>query len=428
MATYCIGDLHGQYELFHGLLQKINFDPTSDQLYILGDTIDGHYGGIKIIDYLMNHTNSCTLIMGNHEHYFLYMEQAYDAVMLNPAVKEAMIAAVEVYSENLFSLISNIFERKLHAKSRDAFYEQAAIKKWLAKGDFRVRSKLLRIMIDLAERCNFNKELYKHAKSILSSLSGHFRTKAFVKELLEQTTECYISIKNYLKNCPDTITLNFAGTNYCLMHSKYSTIPLAWKFEMPGATTTNITYIFGHEPTPLLHRKIQGGYNSFPYSYRNIYSWIDTNNNRFFNLDLSSNPIVALKLDDMSEYYVGNPSNRKSASKWEVPKDIVAPPSFEYHYVDYARIGSHTFHNTAFITKRNRCYEFLIGISAHSNTIYYARINWFDFIHEFSITDWFSNHSEDEIIKKVHEDFEKQLKSSETEPIGKWLQVISTEE
>ena len=39
MATYVIADIHGEYNMFLELLDKIGLKPT-DTLYILGDVID----------------------------------------------------------------------------------------------------------------------------------------------------------------------------------------------------------------------------------------------------------------------------------------------------------------------------------------------------------------------------------------------------
>lgn len=39
MATYVISDIHGEYELFIKLLEKIRFT-SADTLYVLGDVID----------------------------------------------------------------------------------------------------------------------------------------------------------------------------------------------------------------------------------------------------------------------------------------------------------------------------------------------------------------------------------------------------
>ncbi|HCK94527.1 MAG TPA: diadenosine tetraphosphatase, partial [Gammaproteobacteria bacterium] len=43
MATYIIGDLQGCFSSFMSLLQKIQFDPSRDQVWIAGDLINrGH--------------------------------------------------------------------------------------------------------------------------------------------------------------------------------------------------------------------------------------------------------------------------------------------------------------------------------------------------------------------------------------------------
>ena len=69
MATYVCSDIHGQYDLFMKLLEKINFS-SADSLYILGDMIDKGDKSIALIDYIKNqHNIHC--ILDNHEYFFL---------------------------------------------------------------------------------------------------------------------------------------------------------------------------------------------------------------------------------------------------------------------------------------------------------------------------------------------------------------------
>ena len=44
----------------------------------------------------------------------------------------------------------------------------------------------------------------------------------------------------------------------------------------------------------------------FDFNYRKVFSYIDIHNNRYYNLDTGSDPIVALKLDNFNEYYVAS--------------------------------------------------------------------------------------------------------------------------
>lgn len=65
MATYVIADIHGEYELFLELLDKIRLKET-DALYILGDTIDRGPHPMKVLQKLMAMPNA-VCIAGNHE-------------------------------------------------------------------------------------------------------------------------------------------------------------------------------------------------------------------------------------------------------------------------------------------------------------------------------------------------------------------------
>lgn len=65
MATFVMGDIHGEYVQLLDLLQKMNFC-EKDDLYILGDVVDRGPNPIKAIQYLMTLPN-CTCIAGNHE-------------------------------------------------------------------------------------------------------------------------------------------------------------------------------------------------------------------------------------------------------------------------------------------------------------------------------------------------------------------------
>lgn len=62
---YVISDLHGCYEKYLKMLEKISFS-SNDTLYILGDVVDRGDGGIKILQDMMKKRNIIP-IMGNHE-------------------------------------------------------------------------------------------------------------------------------------------------------------------------------------------------------------------------------------------------------------------------------------------------------------------------------------------------------------------------
>lgn len=65
MATYVMGDIHGEYGAFMDLLEQIQLKET-DTLYVLGDILDRGSHPIKVLLKLMEMPNVICLV-GNHE-------------------------------------------------------------------------------------------------------------------------------------------------------------------------------------------------------------------------------------------------------------------------------------------------------------------------------------------------------------------------
>ena len=66
---YFVSDIHGEYDLFLKLLDKLRFS-DSDTMYVLGDIIDKGSSSIKLVDYIRRKPN-IKAILGNHEFMFL---------------------------------------------------------------------------------------------------------------------------------------------------------------------------------------------------------------------------------------------------------------------------------------------------------------------------------------------------------------------
>ena len=64
--TYAVSDIHGCYDKYTRLLEKINFS-DEDTLYVLGDTVDRGPDGIKILLDMFERKNVIPL-RGNHDH------------------------------------------------------------------------------------------------------------------------------------------------------------------------------------------------------------------------------------------------------------------------------------------------------------------------------------------------------------------------
>lgn len=64
---YVTSDIHGEYDLFIKLLDKIKFNHEEDAIYILGDVVDRGNGSIKTLQYIEQNKDKMILIKGNHE-------------------------------------------------------------------------------------------------------------------------------------------------------------------------------------------------------------------------------------------------------------------------------------------------------------------------------------------------------------------------
>ncbi len=73
---YVISDIHGCYEEFMELLEKISFS-EQDELFILGDVLDRGPEPIKTMQEIMGRKN-VTFLLGNHEYMFAMMLQLLD--------------------------------------------------------------------------------------------------------------------------------------------------------------------------------------------------------------------------------------------------------------------------------------------------------------------------------------------------------------
>lgn len=74
---YCISDIHGYYDLFCRLLDKIKFG-SGDKLYVLGDIVDKGRDSVRLAKLLFSMPN-VHCIAGNHEYDFL---KYYRALMM----------------------------------------------------------------------------------------------------------------------------------------------------------------------------------------------------------------------------------------------------------------------------------------------------------------------------------------------------------
>ncbi len=89
---YCVSDIHGYYDLFCRLLDKIKFG-GGDKLFVLGDIIDKGPNSIRLAKLLFSMPNVCC-IAGNHEYDFL---KYYRALMRQTEDYDRVLEKLRAY-------------------------------------------------------------------------------------------------------------------------------------------------------------------------------------------------------------------------------------------------------------------------------------------------------------------------------------------
>lgn len=67
MAVWAIGDIQGCYGSLKKLLEKINFNPYKDKLWVAGDLVNRGEGSLETLEYLYSIKESVEIILGNHD-------------------------------------------------------------------------------------------------------------------------------------------------------------------------------------------------------------------------------------------------------------------------------------------------------------------------------------------------------------------------
>jgi bis(5'-nucleosyl)-tetraphosphatase (symmetrical) len=77
MALYMIGDVQGCADPLWQLLRKVNFSPSRDTIYLLGDLVNRGPASLEVLRQLRDWGSSAQCLLGNHDLHLLAIAHGY---------------------------------------------------------------------------------------------------------------------------------------------------------------------------------------------------------------------------------------------------------------------------------------------------------------------------------------------------------------
>ncbi|WP_110655318.1 symmetrical bis(5'-nucleosyl)-tetraphosphatase [Salinicola halimionae] len=77
MATYAIGDLHGCYAEFEALLERLDFSPSRDHLWLAGDLVNRGPDSLGCLRRSVALDGAASVVLGNHDLHLLAVARGH---------------------------------------------------------------------------------------------------------------------------------------------------------------------------------------------------------------------------------------------------------------------------------------------------------------------------------------------------------------
>ena len=90
MASYLVGDVQGCDAPLGRLLAAIDFSPSRDTLYLLGDLVNRGPASAAVVRRLMSHGDSARCLLGNHDLSLLAVAHGHRAPHRNDTMDDIL--------------------------------------------------------------------------------------------------------------------------------------------------------------------------------------------------------------------------------------------------------------------------------------------------------------------------------------------------
>lgn len=123
MTDYAVGDIQGCYDRLLDVLEKADFSPSRDRLWVAGDLINRGPSSLATLRYIESLGSSATVVLGNHDLHLLAVAFGGHAIKPKDTLQEILEAEDSRY---LFSWLRRQ-HFAVHDPARDIFMSHAGL-------------------------------------------------------------------------------------------------------------------------------------------------------------------------------------------------------------------------------------------------------------------------------------------------------------
>jgi bis(5'-nucleosyl)-tetraphosphatase (symmetrical) len=121
MTTYAISDVQGCSAQLNQLVDRINFNPTADRLWFVGDLVNRGPNSLEVLRYIKQLGSAAQIVLGNHDLFLLAVAEDIVALRQKDTIQDVLAA------EDRAELVDWLRRQPLHYRERSFFMVHAGL-------------------------------------------------------------------------------------------------------------------------------------------------------------------------------------------------------------------------------------------------------------------------------------------------------------
>jgi len=232
MAIYAIGDVQGCFASLERLIDHIQFDPSLDRLWFVGDLVNRGPESVRVLRLLKKLGASARVVLGNHDLFLLAVAESIMTLRPKDSIQDVLEA------EDRLELLGWLRHQPLHYREGSYFMVHAGLlPQWTISEAERLAQGVSEVLSGPDYKVFLHSVFHDAPAQWQPALQGMQRLAATARVLTR------------LRTCtPD----GYMDTGFSGSPDEAPSGHVPW-FTIPGRRSTDTTMIFGHWAALGLH-------------------------------------------------------------------------------------------------------------------------------------------------------------------------------